>query len=224
MSAEILNRIIEYISRFLALILVLSLHEFAHAFAAVKSGDNTPKIYNRYTLNPLAHFDAVGLISFIVLRFGWSKPVPVNPNNFRKYKTGCFWVSISGVLTNLLTSFLIIPLYYLSQRLPSFGYFTFVLQEALYYTIIFGITFFLFNLLPFYPLDGFRLYDVFSKKQSKLYYYLRNYGAYVIYVFFLLSIVSRLTGIAEINVLGLYINNVGNYILLPMTKFWGLIF
>ena len=56
-----MQRIIEYISVFLALILVLPVHEFAHAFAAVKNGDLTPKLAGRYTLNPLAHFDIIGL-------------------------------------------------------------------------------------------------------------------------------------------------------------------
>ena len=60
------DKIIEYISIFLALMLVLPLHEFAHAFAAVKSGDITPKLHNRYTINPFAHFDVYGLVCFVL--------------------------------------------------------------------------------------------------------------------------------------------------------------
>ena len=87
-----IDYILKYISIFLALLIVLPLHEFAHAFAAVKCGDMTPKINGRYTLNPMAHFDAVGLACFILAGFGWAKPVPVNPSNFRHYKRGCIFV------------------------------------------------------------------------------------------------------------------------------------
>ncbi|MBO5066889.1 MAG: site-2 protease family protein, partial [Clostridia bacterium] len=92
------DKIIYYISLFLAVMVVLSVHEFAHGFAAVRNGDMTPKIRNRYTLNPFAHFDLIGLVCFVFAHFGWAKPMPVNPNNFRHYKRGCFWVSIAGVL------------------------------------------------------------------------------------------------------------------------------
>ena len=78
---------VQYLANFVAIIIVLPCHEFAHAFAAVKCGDDTPKLAGRYTLNPLAHFDPLGLAMLILLRFGWAKPVPVNPNNFRDYKS-----------------------------------------------------------------------------------------------------------------------------------------
>ena len=127
--------ILDYIAKFLALMLVLSLHEFAHAFAAVKCGDITPKLNNRYTINPFAHFDLVGLLSFLLVGFGWAKPVPVNPNNFNKYKRGLFFVSIAGVLMNYVTAFFIYPLFILSFfplsgdfLLRSFSYF-FVLRN-----------------------------------------------------------------------------------------------
>lgn len=74
--------VLRYICSFLALMVVLPLHEFAHAFMAVKHGDMTPKLYNRYTINPLAHFDLIGLACFVFAGFGWAKPVPINPNNF----------------------------------------------------------------------------------------------------------------------------------------------
>ena len=90
-----IERLISYLCIFIALLIVLPLHEFAHAFAAVKSGDNTPKMYGRYTINPLAHFDLMGLAFFIFARFGWAKPVPINPKNFKHYKRGCFFTSIA---------------------------------------------------------------------------------------------------------------------------------
>ena len=70
--------IVEYASVFLALLIVLPVHEFAHAYSAHKCGDLTPKINGRLTLNPMAHFDTYGLVALLLVRFGWGKPVPVD--------------------------------------------------------------------------------------------------------------------------------------------------
>ncbi len=175
-----IDRIIQYFAIFLALILVLPLHEFAHALIAVKCGDNTPKLAGRYTLNPLAHFDPMGLICFVLARFGWAKPVPVNPYNFKNYKWGSFFVAIAGVLANYLLAFLIYPLFILSLSVGDFGYFTDLLQYTLYFIFSLSLSFFAFNVLPIFPLDGFRIVEAFSKKRSKIYYYLRHYGPYIL--------------------------------------------
>ena len=73
----------ELLASFLAVIAVISLHEFAHAFVAYKCGDPTAKFSGRMTLNPVKHFDLWGMLCFAVAGFGWAKPVPINPYNFR---------------------------------------------------------------------------------------------------------------------------------------------
>lgn len=219
----LIERLISYISKFLALIVVLPIHEFAHAFAAVKCGDPTPKLYNRFTINPFAHFDPLGLVCFLFAGFGWAKPVPVNPYNFKHYKSGCFWVSIAGVLANLLLAFFAYPLYILTAvYVPAFGYFTEVLYTSLFYIFGFSISFFVFNLLPIYPLDGFKIIDSFTTRRGKAYYFLRNQGRYILYCLFALSLIADFTGLWWIDVLGLVINTVSGYIQTPISIFWGL--
>ena len=218
------DRLIKYISIFLALIIVLPLHEFAHAFVADKSGDFTPRINGRYTLNPLAHFDVLGLIMFVFAGFGWAKPVPVNPANFKHYKLDSFLVAIAGVFTNYLTAFVFLPLWYLSFYIPEFGLFTTVLRGTLSYIVSLSLVFCVFNLIPIFPLDGFRVVDSFIKRRNKFYYNYKTYGIFVLYALIFLSFLSDISGLYYLDVLGIAINFAVRYASIPITAFWGLIF
>ncbi len=217
-----MDKILQYISRFLAVMFVLSLHEFAHSFVAVKCGDNTPKAMGRLTLNPFAHFDVLGLVCFIFAGFGWAKPVPINPNNFKNYKTGCFLTSIAGVTANYIFAFLVYPLCSLVLLVPEFGYFTLILRLTLTFMFLMSLSFCVFNLLPIYPLDGFMAIDAFSKRRSKLYWFIRNYGGYILLGLLALSVISNYTGLGYLDVLGNVISIVVSIIKKPIELFWGL--
>ena len=220
-----IDRIIDKIAVFLALLLVLPVHEFAHAFAADKSGDLTPRLNGRYTLNPLAHFDIIGLVMFLFAGFGWAKPVPVNPANFKHKKLDGILVSSAGVIANYITAFIFYPLALLAiLYVPEFGYFTTVLQKTLLYVCSLGLVFFVFNLLPIYPLDGFRIIDSFINKRGKFYYNYRKFGIYFLYALILLSFIADITGIYYLDILGIAINFIISYIQIPIVWFWGLIF
>lgn len=84
-----------------ALLLTLVMHEFAHAYVAFKCGDPTAKMFGRLTLNPLKHLDPVGTVCMLFLGFGWAKPVPINPRNFKNAWQDDFFVSIAGITMNL---------------------------------------------------------------------------------------------------------------------------
>lgn len=143
---------------FLYIIIILSavLHEYAHAWAAFRQGDTTAKYAGRLTLNPLAHLDWWGtvlmplmLLYFFQMFFGYAKPVPINPYNFRDQRRGMIEVSLAGVGANFLVAIV----------LGLFVRFTpgFFLNPFLLLVVVVNIWLGLFNLLPFPPLDGSKL-------------------------------------------------------------------
>ena len=140
------------------LLLSLTLHEIAHGFAAFKLGDLTAKKDGRLSLNPIRHIDPLGLLLLLVARFGWAKPVMVDPRNLKNPKKDMAIISLAGPLTNFVLSVLFfIPWFVLQiNELPL------VLPEYFYsfleLGIFFNISLALFNLLPLPPLDGSKIF------------------------------------------------------------------
>ena len=96
----------EIVASLVGIAMAISIHEFGHAYSAHLLGDDTAKAYGRMTLNPVRHVDPIGLLAMFILKIGWAKPVPVNPNNFKNYKIGNLIVSLAGVFCNVLTAIL----------------------------------------------------------------------------------------------------------------------
>ena len=123
------------------------MHEFSHALSANLLGDDTPRLLGRLTLNPLAHLDPIGTLMILLIRFGWGKPVPINPMNFHNPLRDSALVSLAGPLSNiLLATLLAIPL-----RL-GFNFGLYLLPF-----IFINLALAVFNLLPIHPLDGFKI-------------------------------------------------------------------
>jgi Zn-dependent protease len=221
-----INQILQYLALFCCILIVMPVHEFFHAYAAVKNGDYTPKMAGRYTINPLKHFDPLGLLMMVLVRFGWAKPVPINPGNFNHYKKGMFWVSISGVLSNLAMAFLAYPLFLLSLKIPDFLLFDDFIQWFFYFMWQFNIALFVFNLLPVFPLDGFRIVETFSKTRNKYLEFMYRYGSFVLLGLMLLHILASdmFPFLGYVDVLGYYMNYGTFAVSWPISAFWGLFF
>lgn len=139
---------------FSALIINITVHEFGHAIAAVRAGDNTPKLQGRVSLNPLDHLDPLGTVMMAItsltgVGFGWGKPVIVNPMNFKSPRWDNLRVSFQGPLHNLILAFVfgtIVRFYHGPMSLPVWTFID--------YMILTGIFLALFNLIPLGPLDG----------------------------------------------------------------------
>ena len=215
-----------YIARFAVLLFILPAHEFAHAYAAYKNGDDTARLYGRYTLNPMKHFDPIGLICFLVAGFGWAKPVPVNPYNFRNLKKGSFWVAVAGILTNYALAFLFYPLMYLTNRfLPITNYFTAFIYLVFYMGFALDLSFCVFNLIPVFPLDGFRIVDTFVSKRNKVYQVLRSYGYYILLGLIILSsIANRIPQLEVLDIFGKFMSFAVDKFGYPIKLFWNYIF
>ena len=149
------------------ILIALTFHEMAHAFAADSMGDPTPRLAGRLTLNPLKHIDPIGFIAMLILRFGWAKPVPVNPLNFKDKKKGIILVSLAGILTNLLLAFLGMLFF---TFVVAFGIDNEYLSLILWYNCTYNTVFAVFNLLPIPPLDGSRVISVFLSPVARAKY------------------------------------------------------
>ena len=192
----------EILSRAFTLVIAFTIHEFAHAWAADRLGDDTPRLAGRLSLNPLRHLDPLGSLLLLVAGFGWAKPVPVNPYALqRRTPAGMMLVAAAGPLSNLALAILaalpfraglVGPTFVAGSLLPS-------LSGLLQTFIFINLILLLFNLIPISPLDGEKVLAYFLPPggQATL-ARLRPYGPVIL----LLLIASGRMGV---NLLGLLV-------------------
>lgn len=135
-----------------ALLLAITVHEYAHAWMADRLGDPTARLAGRLTLNPLAHLDPLGTLMLLLFRFGWGKPVPFDPYNLRDPRRDAALISFAGPASNLIlatTLAILIRLGHLVLGSPAY-----ILELVLTPAIALSVMLAVFNLLPVHPLDG----------------------------------------------------------------------
>jgi Zn-dependent protease len=178
----------------MAVVLIFSIviHEVAHGYVALKNGDPTARILGRLTLNPIPHIDPIGTILLPLLLlfsgagilFGWAKPVPVNPLNFRNYRWGEITVSAAGPLSNLALAVLFS--FVLHLGLINLG-----LMKMALWGVQINIFLALFNLIPIPPLDGSHILAILLPRDlARLYAYLEPVGFILILVLFYTGIMG----------------------------------
>ncbi|MED3728118.1 site-2 protease family protein [Priestia filamentosa] len=169
----------------ITLIIAFTIHEFSHAFVANLFGDPTAKNEGRLTLSPISHLDPFGTLLLIIAGFGWARPVPVNPRNFKRPRLAGVLVSIAGPLSNLVLAFIGTICYYalVNAQVASNNQY---LYEFLNLFIMLNILLFIFNLLPFPPLDGYRILEDLAPTNIRI--KMKQYESYGILLFLIIVI------------------------------------
>jgi Zn-dependent protease len=206
-----------FVGRIVALIVALSIHEFAHALAAFQLGDTTAARSGRLTLNPLAHLDPIGSLMMIMVGFGWARPVPVNPANLRGDKLRSMGLTAAaGPISNVLQAFVFaLPIRFglvdfdwgalnpaaigSGTWLPSIGL---ILSLLVWMNLLLA----LFNLIPLGPLDGMKvLLGILPSELSYLLEPLARYGTWLLLPLMILGggLIGRLIFPPAMNMLGL---------------------
>ncbi len=210
-----------------AVLFAISVHEYSHAFAAYKCGDSTARNLGRMTLDPSKHLDLWGTLCLVLFRFGWAKPVPINTRNFKNFKRDNVMVSLAGIISNFIMSFVFYSIFTLvivfgfhgnAMDANSIVYLTSagmflgtgnmpleIFANILVPLTLLNITFGIFNLLPIPPLDGFALISGFiSRKHANVVNFLYRYGFIILIVLIFVGFTSFVLGGFANWLLGVY--------------------
>ncbi len=191
------------LARILGLLFAIPVHEVAHAWVSNKLGDPTARMAGRLTLNPIKHFDPLGLLSMLFIGVGWAKPVRVDARYYKSRKGGMALTAAAGPLSNLLLGLVAMLIYklfffgfmasFVAQGLAAAPeWYTFIAQ-LLYYFALINVSLALFNLLPVPPLDGSRIVAIVLP--DALYNGLQRIERYIMLAFLaVIFLVPRLTG------------------------------
>lgn len=174
--------------RLISVFLCLTIHETCHGLAAYALGDPTAKRQHRLSLNPLRHIDWLGLLMMVVAGFGWAKPVPVNPNYFKKPKQGMALTALAGPVSNFLLALALLFSVRLMVQHATYTQFNQGLVDFMVQTALLSIGLGLFNLIPIPPLDGSKV--LFSLLPDRMYGAILRYERIGIGVLLALSIIG----------------------------------
>lgn len=169
----------------------LPFHEYAHALVATKLGDQTARLSGRLSLNPMRHIDPLGALMIVLVGFGYAKPVPVNPRNFKNPKVGMALTALAGPGANLLMATVFLLLKNIILLFPTSNPIVLALAYFFIFAASINIGLAIFNLLPIPPLDGSRILQLIIP--SKYYFKFLQYERYVVIVVFVLLLTGILS-------------------------------
>jgi len=203
-------------------LIAITFHEFAHAYAADKLGDDTPRMQGRLNLNPTSHIDPFGFFMLLFAHIGWGKPVQINPRNFNRdisMDKGQAIVSVAGPLMNFILAVVLSLIYCIIYKFSGYAFITSTVGEVVLtiisYAIIVNVGLGVFNLIPLPPLDGSKILKNFLPYNAK-YWFEQNEQ-----MFYIVFIIIWITGIAG-NIISPIINWITNGILSLALNIFGL--
>jgi Zn-dependent protease len=182
-------------------LLAIVAHEAAHAYMALKFGDDTAKLAGRVSLNPSVHLDVLGTIVFPLIgaitggtMFGWAKPVPVDARRFKNVRAGMFWVSFAGPLMNIaLGTISALLIAVLATKIGEGFYFFKPFIQMLQQSVMINFILAAFNLIPLPPLDGSKMVTSFLNYNAmRKYEMLANYSFLIFLVLMFTNVISYL--------------------------------
>lgn len=180
-----------YIYSFIAIVVGFTIHEYSHALVALKLGDTTAKDEGRITFNPIKHIDPMGMILILVAGFGWAKPVRFNSENLGNPKRDRMLIAVAGPLSNLVLGLISLTV------IKTFVIFNIsggeILYNTLFYLAAVNLGLFMFNMLPFPPLDGSHLVLASMELDPLLEKKIVKYGAYALLAVIILQSRTSLT-------------------------------
>lgn len=192
--------------RAIALLIGMTIHEFAHVYVAYRMGDNTGANQGRLTLNPLVHINPIGFLMGVIIGFGFLGSAPVNPYRMRNPRWGYLAAVAAGPISNLLIAVVFaIPFRLSPQLLAQDNFVSNLLLQIIFLNIILG----LFNIIPLFPLDGWSImYSLLPPDQARWWQANQMNSQYVFMLLILLSFIG-----GQFNLLGILISQPSNQLL-----------
>lgn len=210
-NLDLTTKVLAFVFIFMSIVI----HEISHGYAAYLLGDDTAKRMGRLSLNPLNHIDIFGTIILPIIlmitagfAFGFAKPVPINPHNFKDYKKGMGITGAAGPIANFVVAFVLAIIFIILAKLGVGG--SARVFDVIKLTMQVNIFLALFNLIPVPPLDGSRIVGAFLSDEAYLKYSkLERYGMYIILGALVLG------SLLNVSIIGLVIDK-------PLQLVWGL--
>ena len=196
---------VSLLARAIALLIGMTIHEFAHVYVAYRMGDSTGANQGRLTLNPLVHINPIGFLLGVIIGFGFLGSAPVNPYRMRNPRWGYLAAVAAGPISNLLIAIVFAIPFRLAPQLL-FG--SSILSEVLFQIVFLNIILALFNIIPLSPLDGWSIMYTLLPPDQARWWQANQQNSY--YVFMLLILLSFIGG--QFNLLGILISQPSNQI------------